>query len=67
MPKLNWREESVLRAFEQQPVLRFCDLPTFVGPKTMRLLIAKGLVELVDKTVGEYAKDRRWRQTKNQK
>jgi hypothetical protein len=63
---LNWREKSVLQAFEKQSVLRFCDLPTGVGAKTMRLLIAKGLVELVDKNIGEYAKDRRWRRTKNQ-
>ena len=60
---LNWREKSVLRAFEEQAVLRFCDLPTGVGTKTMRALIAIGLVELVDNSVGEYAKDRRWRRS----
>jgi hypothetical protein len=65
MPMLNWREKCVMEAFEEQAVLRYCDLPTWVGAKTMRGLIEKGLVELVDKNVGEYAKDRCWRRTKN--
>jgi hypothetical protein len=64
MPQLNWREERVMGAFEQQAELRYCDLPPWVGFKTMRALIEKGLVELVDKNVGEFAKDRRWRRTK---
>jgi hypothetical protein len=64
---LNWREKSVLQAFEKQAVLRFCDLPIGVGHKTMRLLIAKGLVEVVDKNIGVFAKDRRWRRTTKQK
>ena len=63
MPKLNWREESVMRAFEQQAELRYCDLPPWVGYKTIRGLIEKGLVELVDKSIEEFAKDRRWRRT----
>ena len=61
---LNWREESVLRAFEQRAVLRYHDLPRGVGYKTMRALIEKGLVELVDNNIGQFAKDRRWRRTK---
>ena len=42
LPELNLREESALRAFEQQAVLRYHDLPVGVGSKTMRALIAKG-------------------------
>jgi hypothetical protein len=63
LPELNWREESALRAFEQQTVLQYHDLPVGVGPKTMLALIEKGLVELVDENVGLYAKGRSWRRT----
>jgi hypothetical protein len=64
MRKLNWREGRTLLAFERQAVLRFCDLPTYVGSKTMAALVELGLVELVDRSVGEYAKGRCWRRTK---
>jgi len=64
---LTWREELVLQAFEKETALQFCDLPAGVGHKTMRSLIARGLVELVDNTIGEFAKDHRWRRTKKQK
>jgi hypothetical protein len=64
---LNWREKSALQAFARQAVLRFCDLPIGVGYKTMRSLIAKRLIELVDKNIGEFAKDRRRRRTKSEK
>ena len=67
MTKLNWREESALLAFEEQAVLWYHDLPQGVGGNTMHLLVAKGLVELVDENIGKYAKDRRWRRTKKQK
>ena len=62
MQKLNWREERTLLAFEEQAEPRFCDLPPYIGRKTMDALIEKGLVEVVDNKAGEYAKDRRWRQ-----
>jgi len=61
MCNLSWREERALRAFEKEVVFRYHDLPRGVGRDTMRVLIAKGLVELVDKNIGEFAKDRRWR------
>jgi len=64
---LNWREKSAMQAFAKQAVLRYHDLPRGVGYKTMRSLIAKGLIELVDKTIGEFAKDRRWRRSKSEK
>ena len=65
-PMLNWREKSAMRAFAEQAVLRFCDLPIGVGYKTMRSLISKGLIELEDKNIGEFAKDRRWKRTKRE-
>jgi hypothetical protein len=58
---LNWREKSVLQAFGKRAVLRYYDLPRGVGYKTMRSLIAKGLIEVVDENMGEFAKDRCWR------
>jgi hypothetical protein len=64
MSNFSWREERALRAFEKEVVLRYYDLPRGVGRDTMRVLIAKGLVELVDKSIGEFAKDRRWRRTR---
>jgi len=67
MSNLSWRVERALRAFEKEVVLRYYDLPRGVGRDTMRVLIAKGLVELVDKNIGEFAKDRRWRRTRMQK
>jgi hypothetical protein len=33
----------------------------------MCALIEKGLVELVDDSIGEHAKDRSWRRTKSEK
>jgi hypothetical protein len=48
-------------------VLRYHDLPPGVGRDTMRVLISRGLVELVDKNIGEFAKDRRWRRTQKEK
>jgi hypothetical protein len=65
--KLNWREKSAMQAFAKQAVLRYRDLPGGVGTETMHSLIAKGLVELVDENIGEFAKDRRWRQTESEK
>ena len=67
MSKLSWREQCALRAFEKQMVLRYHDLPPGVGRDTMRVLISRGLVELVDKNIGEFAKDRRWRRTQKEK
>jgi hypothetical protein len=61
MISLNWRETRALKAFESRCVLRYHDLPFGVGLKTMRVLVEKGLVELVDENVGEFAKDRSWR------
>ena len=66
MSKLSWREQCALRAFEEQLVLQYHDLPTGIGRDTMRSLIEKGLVELVDKNIGEFAKDRRWRRTQKE-
>jgi hypothetical protein len=56
LPILNWREKAVLRIFKRQSVLRYHDLPGGVGTKTMRGLMEKGLVGLVDKNIGEFAK-----------
>ena len=67
MSKLSWREKLALRAFEELAVLRYCDLPGGVGEKTMRALIARGMVELVDKSIGEFAKGRCWRRIQTQK
>lgn len=61
MPDLNWREREALQAFELKAVLYFYDLPTFVGRKTMKGLVARGLVEVVDRKVGEYAGKYAWR------
>jgi hypothetical protein len=63
-PNRTGARKAQLRAFEQQAVLRYHDLPVGVGSKTMRALIAKGLVELVDENIVEYAKRRSWRRTK---
>jgi hypothetical protein len=64
MRNLSWREKLALRAFDELAVLRYCDLPVGIGEKTMRALIAKGLSELVDPNIGEYAKGRCWRRTR---
>ncbi|MGD0192463.1 MAG: hypothetical protein ABSD74_17130 [Rhizomicrobium sp.] len=66
-PSVSWREKSALRAFDEQAVLLFHDLPRGVGYKTMRSLLAKGLIELVEPNIGAFAKDRRWRRTKSEK
>lgn len=61
--ELNWREECTMRAFQKMAVLRHCDLPPLVGLKTMAALVELGLVELVDRKAGLYAKTRSWQRT----
>ena len=42
-------------------IVHFYDLPTGVGLKTMALLVERDIVQVVDDTVGKYAKDYAWR------
>ena len=55
------RALRALEAFKGEEKLRYCDLPPLIGYKTMRLLVARGLLEVVDNTAGPLSKDRAWR------
>jgi predicted transcriptional regulator len=49
---LNWREKCVLEAFENNKLLRFCDLPYMIGRSTIDRLVARGLVTVATPGVG---------------
>ena len=54
------RETMALKAFNGHDVLHFADLPGNVGRRTMDRLVAKGLIEPVDSSIGRYAIDFGW-------
>ena len=60
---LDWHEVAALKAFEQRRIVHLRDLPTYIGISTMGKLIAKGLVEPVDRTIPLYSKDFAWQLT----
>jgi hypothetical protein len=55
------RAKLTLEVFKQHETVHYCDLPAGVGAKTVQRLIEKGLVEVVDPTVGRYSKLFAWR------
>jgi hypothetical protein len=58
---LNYRAQRALESFQGLEVVHFYDLPTGVGPKTMALLVERGIVQVLADKVGKYAKDYAWR------
>jgi hypothetical protein len=56
----NWREKVALQAFNGHEIVRFTDLPSNVGRRTMDRLVAKGLVEPVDSDIGRFSADYGW-------
>ena len=59
--KKSRRHELALETLKSQDEVRIYHLPTFVGIKTMDELVALGIAEVVDPTVGRYAKGLAWR------
>ena len=58
---LDWRAIRTLVAFNGKDALRYCDLPPSIGHKTMEMLAARGLVEVVDESVWPFSKYYAWR------
>jgi hypothetical protein len=56
-----YRHQMALEAFKKRPLLQFCDLPNGVGMKTIDELIALGLIEVADPTVGRFSFGHAWR------
>jgi hypothetical protein len=57
---LDHRAQRALEAFQGLEIIYFYDLPYGVGPKTMALLVGRGIVQVVDESVGRYAKKYAW-------
>ena len=62
--ELDWREIAALKTFENRGIVRFHELPNYIGLGTMSRLVAKGLIEPVDKLVPAYSRDFRWKLTR---
>ena len=58
---LDRRAQRALEAFQGLEIIHFYDLPFGVGPKTMALLVERGIVQVVDEKVGRYSKHYAWR------
>ena len=61
MLELGERHRRALVALKENDVLRFADLPIYVGYGTMAELVSMGLAERVNKEAGQYSKKFGWR------
>ena len=55
------RAERALKVFKERQTVHYCELPGGVGHKTVARLIALGLVEVVDPSIGRHSKEYAWR------
>jgi len=61
MRDLTGRQQRALAVLQENAVVRFADLPPYVGRTTMAELVIKGLAEPVNKEAGAYSKHFGWR------
>jgi hypothetical protein len=61
------RHEGAIEVLKSRSEVRLCHLPTHVGIGTMDELVALGIAELVDPTIGRYAKGLAWRLRKGKR
>jgi hypothetical protein len=61
MSEFTERKRRALLALQQNAVVRYGDLPIYVGRGTMAELVTMGLAETVNKEAGEYSKYFGWR------
>jgi hypothetical protein len=54
------KERRVLAALSNGDALRWCDLTNSIGHKTLRNMVAKGLIKEIATGVGPYSKHLRW-------
>ena len=59
--KLDWKEEAALKVFESHKIVRFQDLPNYLGLGTMERLVEKGLVIPIDLALPTYSKSYGWK------